>query len=89
MTPDLIITLANLGIGGVAIGALVYIASQFLTHLDKRAEKHEESMTERELALRGVEKEVRTTIMGQLSKNTEILNDTSKTLERVMLRLDK
>ena len=89
MTPDIFLTLANLGIGGVAIGGLIYISNQFLIHLDKRAEKHELSMAERENSLRIVEKEVRTTVLLQLTKNTEVMNDTTRTLERVVSMLDK
>lgn len=82
--PEFITILPNLSIGVVCIGALVFITIRFLEHLDQRAEKHESAMNERETQLRTVEKEVRQTILDQLSRNTEVLNDTTKTLERVV-----
>lgn len=89
METELLTILPNLSIGVVCIGALVYISNKFLIHLDQRARQHETSMSERESALRKVESEVRTTILTQLSKNTEVMNDTTKTLERVVTALDR
>jgi hypothetical protein len=80
--------LPNLSIGVISVLSLVYITLNFLKHLDERTVRHEHSMKEREDALRHVESEVRNNILAQLSKNTEILNDTSKTLSRVMQFLD-
>lgn len=81
--------LPNLSIGVISIGALVYVTNQFLVHLDERATQHEHSMTEREMALRAVEKEVRTNVLNQLSANTMAMNDTTKSLERVVNYLDR
>src|SRR4051794_6955321 len=50
--------LPNLSIGVVAVGGLVYVVIQFLHALDKRAERHEAAMAEREKALRDVEHHV-------------------------------
>ena len=89
MESSILTVLPNLSIGVVCIGALVYVCNQFLKHLDERARQHEASMQEREVALREVEKEVRNTVMGQLSRNTEIMNTTSKVLERAINIMDK
>ena len=89
MSAEILAILPNLSIGVVSVVALVYVCIKFLEHLKSQSEGHAVAMNERETAMRVVEREVRTTIMGQLAKNTEILNDTSKTMERVMLKLDK
>ena len=81
--------LPNLSIGVVSVGALVYMSNKFLEHLDSRAKQHESAMSERENSLREVEREVRTTVMMQLTHNTEVMNDTTKILERVMKQLDR
>lgn len=86
---ELLTVLPNLSIGVVSIGALVFITNRFLIHLDDRSQKHETAMYEREKSLRAVESEVRNTVLSQLSKNTEIMNDTSKVLERAIMVLDK
>lgn len=89
MEPSLISVLPNLSIGVISIGALVYIAREFLRHLDTRAVMHEASMREREEQIRSVEKEVRTTVLDQLSKNTVVMNDTVKSHERLMAIIDR
>lgn len=100
MPTELLTILPNLSIGVAAIGGLVYVTYLFIKHLNEqsarqeekeeiRAERHETAMKEREGALREVEKEVRTNILSQLSKNTEIMNDTSKVMERAIMILDK
>lgn len=89
MESSLLTILPNLSIGVVSIGALVYTTIKFLTHLDDRSNKHETAMFEREKSLRSVESEIRTTVLTQLGKNTEIMNDTSKVLERAIMVLDK
>lgn len=93
METSLLQILPNLGVGVVSVLSLGYVAlkhsedsntrnEQFLNHLDERARRHEEAMKEREQAFRQIEKEVRTQVLDQLSKNTA-------TMERVMLHLDK
>jgi uncharacterized protein (DUF39 family) len=100
MDTELLTILPNLSIGVVSISGLVFITIRFIDYLKEererqeiqetqRAERHESAMKERELALREVEKEVRTNILSQLSKNTEIMNDTSKVMERAIMILDK
>ena len=89
---ELLTILPNLGIGVIAVLALGYLTikngeerakaeQRFLGHLDVRTTRHEESMQERELALRNLESEVRTQVMGQLSENTKVL-------ERVIKHMD-
>jgi hypothetical protein len=89
MEQSLLTILPNLSIGVISIGALVYIAREFLRHLDSRAVMHEQSMAERENQIREVEREIRTTVLDQLSQNTIVMNDTVKSHERLMLLLDK
>ena len=89
MPAELLTVLPNLSIGVISICGLIYVVLRFLEALDVRAVQHAEAMKERESALREVEKEVRTTILGQLSKNTEVMNDTVKMLERVTSSLNK
>lgn len=75
-------SLLNLGIGGAALGAMTMIVKWFLVALQEMRDRHEEAMTERESALRTLEREVRTEIMGQLGQNTQAM-------ERVMVHMDK
>lgn len=89
MEPSLLTILPNLSIGVISICALVYISREFLRHLDSRAIMHEKSMSEREQQIRAVEREVRTTVLDQLSQNTVVMNDTMKSHERLMHLLDK
>lgn len=82
--PDttLISIIPQLSIGVVAIVALVYVARTFLLHLRAREETHEIELGKREDGLRALEKEVRTSVMDQLSKNT-------RAFERVMDHFNK
>ena len=100
MEQSVLTLLPNLSIGVVSILALGYVTKSFLQHLDARSiahqtsmleisHKHQEAMNDREVAIRAVEREVRTTLLLQLNKNTEVMNDTTKALERVVTVLDK
>lgn len=100
MEQGILTLLPNLSIGVVSIIALGYVTKNFLMHLDERSKahqeamavistRHHEAMNERENAIRAVEREVRTTLLGQLNKNTEVMNDTTRALERVVTVLDK
>lgn len=89
MSTELLTILPNLSIGVISILGLIFVVVKFLEALDKRTEQHAEAMKEREGALRSVEKEVRNNILSQLSKNTEIMNDTSKVMERAIMILDR
>ena len=89
MEPSLLTILPNLSIGVVSVMSLVYISVQFLSHLDKRAKMHEESMRERESQIRIVEKEVRTKVLDQLQQNSMVMSDTVKSHERLMTILDR
>jgi len=88
MESTLLTVLPNLSIGVTSVLSLVYITIKFIHHLDARAVRHESAVLERESQIRLVESEVRTTILAQLSQNTEAMNDTAKVLERVMIKLD-
>lgn len=90
---DFLQILPNLGIGVVAILTLGYIAREFIlnlkeTHKDHKAQMNELHMShlselkERELALRTVEKEVRTNILDQLSRNTHVMERAISVLDR-------
>lgn len=63
--------LPNLSTAVVAILALVYLSKKFLDRLEAKDEQLIAEMSERESAFRELEKEVRTNIMDQLSKNTQ------------------
>lgn len=93
MEAELLQIIPNLSIGVIAVLAFAYTTiknnesrerntQNFITTLDTMRLQHEKAMTERELAFRSLEREVRTQILEQLSKNTT-------TMERVMIHLDK
>jgi hypothetical protein len=88
MESSILTILPNLSIGVISVLSLVYITLKFITHLDERTVRHEKAMLEREIQIRSIEKEVRTTVLAQLSQNTEAMNDTARVMERVMNRLD-
>jgi hypothetical protein len=79
MTPDssLLSILPNLSIGVICIMALIYVTTQFLKSLKEQHETFRTEIKEREIALRTLESEVRTSIMKQLQENT-------KAFDRVM-----
>lgn len=85
MESSLLSALPNLSIGAVSILALVVVTRNFLTHLKERESAMAKSMSdreiasmeqlkERELALRAIEKEVRDTIIGQLTENSQLMS---------------
>lgn len=82
MENTLLSVLPNLGVGVVAIGALIYVVNQFLNQLREIRVEHKAAMQERESAFRVLEKEVRTEILTQLSRNTAAM-------ERVINHMDK
>ena len=75
-------SLLNLGIGGAALGCMTLIVRWFLSGLAEMRDRHEAAMLERETALRTLEREVRTEILSQLGRNTQIM-------ERVMVHMDR
>jgi hypothetical protein len=81
--------LPNLSIGVVSVLALGYITLQFLVTLDKRAKAHEEAMTERETALRAVEKEIRTELVGALKESNLVIAENSKVMQRLVHHMDQ
>jgi len=88
MEASLLTILPNLSIGVISVFSLVYVVQKFLVHLDERTIRHETAMLEREVQIRKVEEDVRTTVLTQLSLNTASMNDTAKVMERVMNQLD-
>ena len=62
MEGSILSILPNLGVGVVAIFALVYVTKEFLAQLK-----------EREIAMRSLEKEVRDNITSQLMQNTQAM----------------
>ena len=96
---DFLSILPNLSIGVVAIVGLVYVTikhsesskhqrADFLKALDNRTDRHEKAMSERENALREVEKEVRNEISAHLTVSTSVIQEASKVMERVINHLD-
>lgn len=67
---SIVSVLPNLSVGVASIAALVFVTVRFLQKLDSR-----------EAEMRALEKEVRTSIMEQLGKNSSIM-------QRVIDRLD-
>lgn len=73
MEQSLISALPNLSIGVIAVLSLVYVTRQFIDQLRTLSMKHMEEIKEREIALRTVEKEVRTTILTALNESTAVM----------------
>lgn len=86
MEAGLLTELSNLSIGAFSVASLVYVTMRFTDTMDKRSERHEQAMQEREEALREVEREVRTNILDKLSQNTIAFQENTKFLERVMFQ---
>ena len=93
MEASFISSLPNLSIGVIAVLAFAYTTIKnnesreantrnFLSTLDTMRSQHEIAMKEREIAFRSLEKEVRTEILNQLTKNSQIM-------ERVINHLDR
>lgn len=93
MEASIISSLSELSVPAISVIAIAYMliktnesrernTQSFLLALDKMRNEHEATMKEREFALRSLEKEVRTSILEQLSKNSQIM-------ERVINHLDK
>ncbi len=80
--------LPNLSIGVVSILGLIYVVVIFQRTLDRRDERHQEAMKEREQALREVEKDVRNSLYAHLSESTMALQENTKVLSRVINHLD-
>lgn len=79
---NLLQILPNLSVGVVAILSLVYVSKEFLAHLKEQNKESRIERQEREIALREVEKEVRTTITTQLSENTRVIERAIAVLDR-------
>lgn len=86
MSAELLTILPNLSIGVVAVLAFAWISlknsevqeknqERFIKALDERARAHEASMTERENALRTVEREIRTELSKVLSEATRVMEN--------------
>ena len=86
---SLLSIIPNLGIGVVAILCLGYITKVFLEQLNKRAEAHEAAMTERETALRAVEKDMRGTLATLIVQANSSINENTRVLHRVINHLDR
>lgn len=89
MEQSLLSILPNLSIGVISVLALVFVVIKFLKSLDERAEKHEQAMNERENALRGVEKDVRDTIVAALAQSTAVLTENTRILQQVINELNR
>lgn len=82
MESSLLTILPNLSIGVISVLSLVYITLRFLVHLDERTKRHEAAMSERETALRAVEKEIRTELNVTIRENTQALSEVVRFLNR-------
>lgn len=88
MESSFLTILPNLSIGVISVVALVYVVTKFLVHLDERTVRHEEAMKEREMSLRTVEAEVRSTLSTHLTESTHAVRENTKVLSRVVNHLD-
>lgn len=88
MEASLLSVLPNLSIGVISVLSLVYVVMKFLNAMDERTVRHEEAMREREISLREVEKEVRSTLSTHLTESSHAVRENTKVLERVVLHLD-
>ncbi len=88
MTEQLLAVLPNLSIGVVAVLSQVFTVVVFLRALDKRADKHEKAMNEREDRLRSVEEAVRITLTEHITQAAVALRENAKLFERVVNKLD-
>lgn len=79
---ELLTVLPNLSIGVVSILALLWVTKQFLVHLKDERISERAERKENELAFRSLEREVRTSIVGQLNENTRVF-------EKVMAHINK
>lgn len=79
---DILTILPNLSIGVISILALLWVTKQFLIHLKEERISERTERKENELAFRALEKEVRTSIVGQLNENTRVF-------EKVMAHINK
>ena len=93
MEAGVLSALSDLSVPAISVIAIAYMliktnesretnTKNFLDALQNMRSEHESSMKERETAFRGLEREVRTSILEQLSKNSQIM-------ERVINHLDK
>ena len=76
--------LPQLGIGALSVLALVYVSK---IHSDKMEEKDRlfiGTLQEREEAFRALEREVRTSIMAQLERNSSVMQ---RTLDRLNITM--
>lgn len=78
MSSDIIQALPNLGVGAAAIYALYLVCKMFLDKLDKR-----------ETEMRALEKEVRGSIVAQLSEAAAQMKSNSHVMNRVIDFLDR
>lgn len=90
---DILSILPNLGIGVVAVLSLVYVAKEFIAAQRASQDEHRKQITqmhsdhmkelrERELAIRDVEREVRTEVNEQLSRSSTIMERAVRVLDK-------
>lgn len=84
-----ITTFSQVGIGGVAIGALVLVVRWFLEELRRMRSEHERAMREREEAQRTVEGEIRGILTEIVNKANMALDNNTRVFGRVVNILDK
>lgn len=89
MESSLIAALPNLGVGIVSVLVIGYIVKEFLKALDKRTQRYESAMTERESYLRSVESDIRTTLSENLFNSTRVIEENTRVLVQVIDRLEK
>lgn len=89
MPPELLATLSDFSTGALSVLATAFVVWLFIRTLDKRNEQFTAQLLEREIAMRELEREVRTSITSQLHEATKQQAEVSRLMERVITYLDK
>ncbi len=85
--------LANLGLGGAAIVAIIIIVRLYSDRMDtmvkELTERHDEAIKESQEQLRAIERDFRKVVSEQLSQATTALSQNARIMERVVNKLDQ
>jgi DNA-directed RNA polymerase beta' subunit len=85
--------IANLGLGGVAIVAIIIVVRIYSERMDnlvaELTERHDEALKESQQQLREIERDFRKVVSEQLSQATAALSQNARIMERVANKLDQ
>lgn len=80
--------LQEASISVISVSALALVVYIFIRYLRYERQMTQQMLQENNQALREVEREVRVTVLDQLTLNTSTMNETIKTHERIIRLLD-